>query len=117
MLGCVSKEIVMSSVHVWWLILGSFVVTYFWRGIGVLMSTRVNVEDNIFRWVSCIAYAMLAALVSRMIFLPAGPLEQTHIYERLLACGLALLVYFVFRRNLILSLMAGVGTIILLGRP
>ena len=107
----------MTEQLLWWLILGSFCVTYLWRGMGVVISSRVETGSLIFKWVSCVAYAMLAALVSRMIFLPAGPLEATQLYERLLACGVAVLVYFLFKKNLIAALVSGVATIILLNMP
>ena len=107
----------MSDQLLWGLILGSFCVTYLWRGMGVIISSRVEAGSSIFKWVSCVAYAMLAALVSRMIFLPAGPMEATQLHERLIACGVAAFIYVIFRRNLIAALVAGVVTIIILNMP
>ena len=99
----------------WLLLLGCFCVTYLWRGIGVLISSHVQLGSPLFRWVSCVAYAMLAALVSRMIFLPTGPMASMALSQRLLACGIALFFFFLFKRNLVVGLLMGVGTIVVLG--
>ena len=49
-------------------------VTYSARWLGVMLSGRVNAGDEIFKWVNCVAWAMLGALVARLILLPSGPL-------------------------------------------
>jgi hypothetical protein len=48
-----------------------------------------------------------------------GTLAQTATWQRLAACGIALVVYFVFRRNLFIGIAAGfvaLIAVILLGR-
>jgi branched-subunit amino acid transport protein len=63
--------------------------TYFWRALGVGFSGRINTESPFFRWMSCVAYAMLAGLVVRIILLPVGLLEQVSIEVRVLSVALA----------------------------
>ncbi|MGB7543469.1 MAG: AzlD domain-containing protein [Burkholderiales bacterium] len=86
--------------------------TYLWRGLGVLLSGRVRVESEIFTWVGCVAYAMVAALISSMVFVPAGTLAATTLVERLLACATALAVYYASRRNLFAGIVAGFAVIV-----
>jgi branched-subunit amino acid transport protein len=86
--------------------------TYIWRALGVALSGRLQADSELFHWISCVAYAMIAALVSRIVFLPSGLLAQSALTERLAACALALVVYFATRRNLFLGVGAGVATLI-----
>jgi branched-subunit amino acid transport protein len=88
--------------------------TYMWRGLGVLLSGRVRVESGIFLWVACVAYAMVAALISSMLFVPTGVLGATTLPERLFSCAAALAVYHAGRRNLFAGIVAGFAVIVAL---
>jgi len=90
-------------------------VTYAWRGLGVLLSGKIDPDGPLFAWTACVAYALLAALIARMIVLPRGELAGTADLDRLLAAGLALVCFFwLTRRNMLLSVAAGSGTLVLL---
>ena len=86
--------------------------TYLWRGIGLLVSGRVRVDSEFFVWAGCVAYAMIAGLTMRIMLLPGGTLAQTLVWQRLAACGIALVVYFVCRRNLFVGIAAGFAALI-----
>lgn len=81
--------------------------TYLWRGLGMLVSTRVRMDSAFFVWVGCVAYALIAGLTARIVLLPTGTLAATLLTERLIACAIGLVVYFVFRRNLFVGIAAG----------
>lgn len=66
-------------------LLGTIFATYLWRGLGVLLSGRINLETELFKWVTCVTYAMVAALVVRIIILPVGLLEEVPLLVRLVA--------------------------------
>ena len=44
--------------------------TYLFRGLGVALADRLNTDHPAFEWVACIAYALLAGLIARMIVFP-----------------------------------------------
>lgn len=89
--------------------------TYFWRFIGVLLSGRIDPDSNLFEWVGAVAYALLAALIARMIVLPLGPpLTETPLTYRLTATGLALVIFFLTRRNILLGVAGGVLVLVML---
>ena len=50
---------------------------------------------------------MLAALVARIVILPVGLLTASTLGDRLFACALALVVFFLRRRNLFIGVGAG----------
>lgn len=98
----------------WLALLAAAVVTYAWRGLGVVMAGRIDPAGPLFRWVGCVAYALLAGLVARMILLPIGPLAETPMATRILATCAGLLVFLVLRRNLLAGLAAGLGMLLAL---
>ena len=101
----------------WWpfaVILVGAAATYVWRGLGVALSGRIDPDGRVFEWAACIAYALVAALVARMIVLPTGPLAETPLGDRLGATALSLAVYFLAGRNMLWGVGAGAGALALL---
>ena len=98
----------------WALVILCTVGTYVWRGLGVLVSTRIDPDGPVFQWITCVSYAMLAGLISRMTVLPLGTLAETSLWQRLVAMGLAFVVFFLWRRNILLGVLTGVLMLILL---
>ncbi|GAB5467773.1 MAG: hypothetical protein Kilf2KO_08030 [Rhodospirillales bacterium] len=88
------------------------VATYVWRGLGVILSGRINPNSPLFNWLSAVAYALLAGLITRMILLPIGPLEATPLAARLAAAGLCVAAYLVTRR-LLPAILVGGGSLAL----
>lgn len=97
------------TTDLWLLLSACAAATYLWRGLGVLLSGRLNPQSGMFEWVSCVAYALVAGLIARIIVAPSGLLAQTALTDRLLACGVALLAYHLARRNMFVGLVCGVA--------
>ena len=98
-----------------WLMLGLVaLVTYGWRGIGVALSGRIDPDGAAIRWVGCVAYALLAGLIARMIVLPQGPLQDTAMTDRLAAAAIALVIFLLTRRNMVAGVFAGAVALVLL---
>jgi len=100
--------------ELWLLLLLCVVVTYAWRGAGVLLSGRIATDSDVFRWITCVAYAMVAGLVMRIIVMPTGLLGTSLLAHRLGACGIGLAVYYLSRRNLFVAVVAGALAIVVL---
>lgn len=88
--------------------------TYVWRALGVAIAGRIDPDGEIFTWTSCVALAMVAGLVARMLVEPVGVLATTHLLERLgaTACGFVT-YFFLTRRNLLAGVLVGCVTIVL----
>lgn len=104
----------MSAAGLWLLLAGAFAVTYVWRGLGAALGGRVNVESAQFRWIAAVAYAMLAALIARMLVLPLNALADTPLPDRLGAAAVALLVFLLARQNTLLAVLAGAASLVFL---
>ena len=101
----------------WWpvaVLLAGAGATYVWRGLGVALSGRLSPEDKLFDWVACVAYALLAGLIARMILLPSGPLAVLPLSDRAGAAILALVMFFLLKRNLPLGIASGVAALMIL---
>jgi len=97
------------ATELWLLLLACGAATYLWRGLGVLLSGRINPQSAMFEWVSCVAYALVAGLIARIIVAPSGLLAQTALIDRLLACAVAFIAWRLARRNMFVGLVCGVA--------
>ncbi len=98
----------------WFLALFAGLATYMWRGLGVTFSGRLETTSPVFDWVSCVASALLAGLVSRMIILPIGTLQEAPPEVRLAGAALALAIFFGARRSILWGAISGVGLFVVL---
>ncbi|KPK03993.1 MAG: hypothetical protein AMJ64_14605 [Betaproteobacteria bacterium SG8_39] len=90
------------------LVIACALATYVWRALGAAISGRVRAEGPLFTWLGCVAYAMLAGLVARIVIMPLGTLEATALWQRLGAAAIALVVYFLLtRKNLFVGVLTG----------
>ena len=96
-----------ASFELWLLVAICGLATFAWRGAGVFVSGGINPNSALFSWLGCIAYATLAALISRIMFLPVGTLAQSALSDRLLAATLAALVFIATGRNLFAGVFSG----------
>ena len=75
--------------------------TYLSRFLGVLSSEKIKETSKIFKWFNCIAYAILAALIARMIVFPAGVLSESEIFFRFVVLISAIILYLMTKKNLV----------------
>lgn len=97
------------ATELWLLLLACGAATWLWRGLGVLLSGRLNPQSEMFEWVSCVAYALVAGLIARIIVAPSGLLAQTALADRLLACVIAFVAWRLARRNMFVGLVCGIA--------
>ena len=101
--------------ELWLLVLACGAGTYLWRGLGVLLSGRIKADSELFNWITCVAYAMVAGLIARIIVMPSGMLAASSLTERLVACALALVAFYASRKNLFVAVSAGVAAVVAAG--
>ena len=75
--------------------------TYLSRFLGVISSEKIKETSKIFKWFNCIAYAILAALIARMIVFPAGVLSESEIFFRFVVLISAIILYLMTKKNLV----------------
>lgn len=95
-------------MDLWLLLAACGAATYLWRGPGVLLSAGIDPRSRGFTWVACVAYAIIAGVVARMLVMPTGELAEITLAERVAGSAAALAAYFwLTRRNLFVGTFAG----------
>ena len=100
--------------NLWVLVIASILATYLWRFLGAVFAKRIDPHGGLFRWVTCVSYAMLAGLISRMVFLPAGSLVEVDLWIRLAGIISGLIVFYLCRRQVLLGVGAGMAVFVVL---
>jgi branched-subunit amino acid transport protein len=100
------------GLELWLLVAVCGLATFAWRGAGVFVSGGINPNSALFSWLGCIAYATLAALISRIMFLPVGILAESALSHRLAAAAIAATVFVASGRNLFAGVFSGGAAIV-----
>ena len=87
----------------WFVLILCISATFIWRALGVGVAARIDPNGALFQWFSCVAYAMLAGLITRILVFPVGTLEQTETVDRGMAMGVGFALFFLFRRNVFIG--------------
>ncbi len=88
------------------LIVLSALATYVWRAGGVIIGARLPVQSALFHWLSCVAFALLAGLMSRVLVFPAGVLAETSLSARLAAMVVGFSIFLLLGRRVVLATLA-----------
>lgn len=88
----------------------SICATYVWRASGVAIAERIDPNGQIFEWVGCVAYAMLAGLMARVLIFPVGILEQTDLLSRTVAMSIGFIFFYSFKKNVAMATLSSVLT-------
>ena len=80
------------EIGLWMALIAACVGTYICRAIGVKLAGHINQESEIFKWLSAVTYAMVAALTIRLIAMPVGLLAKVPLLVRLSICVLSIAV-------------------------
>ena len=75
--------------------------TYLSRFLGVVSSEKIKETSKIFKWLNCIAYSVLAALIARMVVFPAGELAESGILIRLFVVVISVVMFLFNKKNLV----------------
>ena len=87
------------SVSIFYAILVTSLATFLSRFLGAISSEGIKETSKLFKWFNCLAYATLAALISRTIIFPVGVLVEATYFSRFLVVLFSLLIFFIFKKN------------------
>ena len=87
------------SASIVYAILATSLATFLSRFLGVISSEGIKENSKIFRWFNCLAYATLAALITRTIIFPAGMLVDTSYLSRSVVVLISIFIFFVTKKN------------------
>lgn len=94
-------------------VLVGFLPTEIWRSLAVLAGRNIEDGSPLLRWVRAVATALLAAVVARLLFAPAGALAAVPLALRLGAVAGGVAGFVLARRSVFAGVL--VGEVILIG--
>jgi hypothetical protein len=97
------------------LILVGFLPNEIWRWLGFALARGVDEGSEILVWVRAVATAVLAAVISKLIFFAPGALATVPLAVRLVAITAGFAGYIVFRRSIFVGVATGEVVLILGG--
>ena len=98
----------------WVFLIMAIFATYLWRGMGAVIAARIDPESEFLQWIACVAYGLLASLISRIIFLPVGLLDNSELVDRLGATVFGFVLFVIFKRNIAVGTLSAAGLFMLL---
>ena len=78
------------------------IATFASRFLGVLTAENISDKSKLFDWFNYVAYAILAALIARMIIFPAGALLESTLLIRVIVVSTSVAIFVYSKKNLVL---------------
>ena len=100
------------GMGLWSLVIAAIAATYVWRFLGTVFAKQIDPHGALFQWVTCVSYAMLAGLISRMVFIPVGTLVEVPLWIRVAGIVVGLGVFLLARRIVLLGVGAGLAVFV-----
>jgi len=94
------------------LILVGFLPNEIWRLLGLVLARRLNEGAEVLVWVRAVATAILAGVIGKLIFFPAGALITVPLSVRIGALALGLLAFALIRRSVFAGVLVGEAALI-----
>ncbi|MCC6948248.1 MAG: AzlD domain-containing protein [Bradyrhizobiaceae bacterium] len=88
-------------------ILAGFLPTEIWRSLAVVFVRGLKEDSEVLVLVRCVATALLAAVVARLVLLPPGELLAVPLAVRIGAVAGGFLVYLAARRSVFIGILFG----------
>ena len=94
------------------LIFVGFLPNEIWRLLGLVLARRLNEGTEVLVWVRAVATAILAGVIGKLIFFPAGALTGVPLSVRIGALVLGLLAFALIRRSVFAGVLVGEAALI-----
>ncbi len=94
-------------------ILAGFLPNEVFRLAAVFLARGVDETSELFTWIRIVAVALLAAVVSKLVYVPPVALATVPLWARVVAVALGVAVFFGARRALLAGILAGEGALVL----
>ena len=94
------------------LIFVGFLPNEIWRLLGLVLARRLNEGTEVLVWVRAVATAILAGVIGKLIFFPAGALASVPLPVRIGALLLGLMAFALIRRSVFAGVLVGEAALI-----
>ncbi|MBO6756172.1 MAG: AzlD domain-containing protein [Roseibium sp.] len=101
----------------WWgpfvmILVAGWLATDIWRWLGVLAGGRLREDSEVLIWVRCVATALVAGVIAKLILFPQGALADTPMALRLAAAAAGFAAFLIFGQRVIIGVSVGVAVLL-----
>ncbi len=93
----------------WWpflmILVAGWLATDVWRWLGVFAGGRLREDGELLIWVRCVATALVAGLISKLILFPQGILAETPMWLRLAATVFGFTAFLISRQRVVVGVL------------
>ncbi|BBM88454.1 hypothetical protein COTS27_00133 [Spirochaetota bacterium] len=82
--------------------------TFFWRILGTYIGRKLAIDHFMIKWATATAYSTVTALSFKLLIFPEGPLGETMLLDRLIVLIVAVGVFFLAKKNILITCIFGV---------
>jgi branched-subunit amino acid transport protein len=90
--------------------------TFLLRAVGVIGAGHMEQDSPLFRWIGCVAFAIAAGIMAKILLVPSGVLAEAPIISRLGGAAVGLLIFFAIGRRIHWGLGGGLLAFLLIGQ-
>ena len=90
--------------------------TFLLRAVGVIGAGHMEQDTPLFRWIGCVAFAIAAGIMAKILFIPSGVLADEPLISRLGGAAVGVLIFFGFGRRILWGLGGGLLAFLLIGQ-
>ena len=98
-------------ILLWSYLIAAIIGTTSWRMIGAAICGRIDEQSRLFQWISAVAYAMVAALLIRVLIMPSNQMDTAIDFEAMLIRAIIVMlsfaVWYVTKKSVVLGLATG----------
>ena len=96
------------------LLLLALLGTFLLRAVGVVGAGHLDQGSALFRWIGCVAFAIAAGIMAKILLVPSGVLAEAALAARLGGVAAGLAVFFGAGRRILPSLGAGLAVFLVI---
>ncbi len=99
-----------------YLLMLGLIGTFLLRALGVVGAGHMEQDTPLFRWIGCVAFAIAAGIMAKILFIPSGVLAEAPLIFRLGGVAVGLLVFFGIGRRILWGLGGGLVAFLLISQ-
>jgi len=105
------------ATETWWwpyvmILVAGWLATDIWRWFGVFAGGKLREDSELFIWVRCVATALVAGVISKLVLFPQGVLGETPVWLRLAAAAFGFICFLASRQRVIVGVLSAVAFLI-----
>jgi hypothetical protein len=104
----------MTELAPWLILILVILGTFFWKVIGVVAAGKIRDDSDVLEWVSCVAFAITAGIMIKVLMAPSGILAEAPLLARFCGVALGVTAFFLSGRKIFVGIGVGLSVFAIL---